>query len=687
MVRFDRINAYAYMDLVYFTYGLAFVLMAVAIFVTRNPSSAYTLAGDLQVLASFALLHGLLEWVVLWGMLHGETTELQFAINALTLVSFLLLLEFGRRMLLGVEMLGSAPLPFHSVCAPWLVYGAVAVIIGTALIWIGARSADFQIFVRYCICFPACLMASFGLWQYFRITLARTTPRTCKSGIKAPIHTLSGALFAYGVLAGLVAPASDWFPASVMNQETFNALLGVPVQVARTLCAVLMAWSTVSLLRLFKAEQEQALREALDAAQTGQRAIQAERDLLLLNQSLVIEAEVARAEVKVKSDLLSHVSHEIRNPLNGVLGLTEQLQKSGLQAEQQRLLASIQKASLSMSELLNDTLDQSKLDAGKIEMEQIPTAVREVATQVVALAEAAANKGRVSLTLHISDGVPEWIQSDPLRLQQIMLNLLSNAVKFGRRDGEDSGRVGFAIERSRREDGSDGISIQVSDNGPGMEASTLDALFKPFEQGPMHIARQFGGTGLGLTITHRLVHLMGGEISVQSAPGVGSVFLVQLPLIPANAPQTSAPVARDAIPTGLAGPEVEAIDRPKVLLVDDNELNQEIFSYQLRLLKYDVAVANNGLEALERLQKESFAILLTDCNMPVMDGFQLTRAIRKHELDTGKRLAIIAITGNAFGDEARRCLDAGMDDYLAKPVQLDDLGRVLTKWRFPLAQR
>jgi len=672
------------MDLVYFTYGLAFVLTAVAIFVSRNLSLAYSLADDLQFLAMFALLHGLLEWVVLWGMLHGETQELRFVANALTLSSFLALMEFGRRTLRASTTLGSTPRTF-SAYSPWVLYGAVAVLMSASLIFINSRTTDFQIFVRYFICFPACLIAAIGLRQYIRPPIEDTTLRSIKSGTKAALQSLIGALLAYGVLAGLVAPTSDWFPASIVNQEAFNALLGVPVQVARTLCAVMIAWATVSLLRIFNSEQEHALRNALDAAQTGQRAIQAERDLLLLNQSLAIDAEVARTQAKVKSDLLSHVSHEIRNPLNGVIGLTEQLQKSGLQSEQQRLLALIQKASLFMAALLNDTLDHSKLDAGKVEIEHIPTSVREVAVQVIALTEAAANNGRVSLTLHISDSVPEWIQSDPVRIQQIMLNLLSNAVKFARSDGDNTGHVALSIDTNSKDDDSNEITIQVADNGLGMDERTLEVLFKPFEQGPRHIARQFGGTGLGLNITHRLVHLMGGEIFVQSSPGNGSVFLVQLPLIHASNPKNPEIIARNEIPFRIGSKEDAVTSRPRILVAEDNELSQEVFSYQLRLLGFAVTLVSNGLEAIERLQKEKIEILLTDCNMPVMDGFQLTRAIRKNELGTGKRLLIIAITGNAFAEEARRCLEAGMDDYLTKPVQLVDLRNALSKRYTPTA--
>ena len=398
--------------------------------------------------------------------------------------------------------------------------------------------------------------------------------------------------------------------------------------------------------------------------------------------------EAAHAANRAKSEFLANMSHEIRTPMNGVIGMVDILQKTPLLPEQQRMLGVIAQSSMGLLQILNDILDFSKIEAGKLEVESIPTNVREAAEGAVHLMESIANAKAIELSAVVAPELPAWMLCDPVRLRQVLLNLLGNAVKFTRNIQGQAARVLLRVEPCALAQGAPGLRLSVQDNGIGMNPDVVAKLFQPFTQADESTSRKFGGTGLGLSISQHLVELMHGHITVQSTPGVGSEFVVELPLHPCEPghaqpqghPQSGGhrQVERR---TGAPTAEQAAQTRRLVLLAEDNETNLEVIQEQLRLLGYTCENAEDGVVAL-RMWKASpgrYALLLTDCHMPNMDGFELTAAIRDAE-PKGSRLPIIAITANAMQGEAQRCRERGMDDYLSKPLRMNELGSMLARW-------
>lgn len=361
------------------------------------------------------------------------------------------------------------------------------------------------------------------------------------------------------------------------------------------------------------------------------------------------EAEAQALEAsRAKSAFLAMMSHELRTPMNGVLGLAHALRGTKLDAQQSEYLEMIEQSGHGLMTILNDILDLSKIEAGKLNLEVAPFDLRKLALQTRAVWSESARLKGLDLILEVSPSAPPWVSGDATRVRQILMNLVSNALKF-----TESGRV---VIRLGGEAGGGG-TFSVTDTGVGMTAEQIGRLFTPFAQGDASIARRFGGTGLGLSICRQLAELMAGEIIVSSEPGVGSTFTVRLGL-PAAAPLVAAP-ARAA---------VTQLDGARVLVVDDNLVNQTVARTILEAVGAAVAVAGDGHAALARLRIEDFDVVLMDVHMPGMDGVEAVRRIRAGEAGRTD-LPVVALTADAMVGDAERLLAQGFDDAHPKPVQ------------------
>ncbi|MDY0046413.1 MAG: PAS domain S-box protein [Thauera propionica] len=393
--------------------------------------------------------------------------------------------------------------------------------------------------------------------------------------------------------------------------------------------------------------------------------------------------EAAKVASRAKDEFLATMSHEIRTPMNGVTGVLDVLAHQGLSADQAELVAIMRESASTLLRLIDDILDFSRIESGQLQLEIAPVSVRGLMANIEQSLAALARKTAVQLSTHIGEGIPEIVQTDELRLRQVLTNLLSNAIKFS--SGlERTGRVELRAEAPMP----GVIRFMVTDNGIGIAPEVFEKIFQPFSQAEMSTTRRFGGTGLGLSISSRLVQLLRGRIDLKSIPGRGSRFVVTLPTAGTGAVSaaTTLPPSSGALPMP-AAPSADRGEtgagnalRGHILLAEDNAINRRVIERQLALLGLQCDMAENGQEALERWRQGDYTLLLTDLHMPEMDGYELTAHIRREESSGGKRLPIIAVTANAMRGEDRRCLDAGMDDFIAKPVQLEVLRRVLQRW-------
>jgi signal transduction histidine kinase/CheY-like chemotaxis protein len=377
------------------------------------------------------------------------------------------------------------------------------------------------------------------------------------------------------------------------------------------------------------------------------RARQARRAALLARR----RAEDANF---AKSQFLANMSHEIRTPLTGVIGMTEQALDGPLTEQKRATLEIVRESARLLLTVLNDILDLAKIEAGAMRIENIRFEPRRTIGQAVNLMRAQAATKGIELTATIEDCVPSWLLGDPYRVQQIVLNLVGNAIKF-----TSCGKVTVTAACT----GEGWLEITVSDTGIGIPADKLALLFRKFSQVDASMSRRYGGTGLGLAIARDLATLMGGGIRVESCEGEGSKFTVSLPL-----PATSPPAV------GPEEPVFERLTGLRVLLVEDNSVNRIVVERLLQKLGCETQIAANGREAIE--MAASADVILMDCQMPEMDGLEATRRIRTSGLQT----PIIALTAHALSEEERNCREAGMDDFLTKPLDLAALDAALRRW-------
>ena len=439
-------------------------------------------------------------------------------------------------------------------------------------------------------------------------------------------------------------------------------------------------------------------RRDAEASVYRERELLAERvtertlELSETNRRLELAKIGAEDATRAKSAFLATISHEIRTPMNGVIGMIEVLSQSNLGEDQIDAVQTIRASGFALLALIDDILDFSKIEAGHLELERAPVALAELVENVCAMLGPQASANNVDLSFAVAPDVPRHVWSDATRLRQTLNNIVGNAVKFSGGRPEVRGSVVVRVESAGGQPPS--IALSVIDNGIGIAAATLEHLFKPFRQVEASTTRRYGGTGLGLVISKRLVTLMGGQIQIDSEPGVGLTFTVTLPLESVEGHAASAyPVPTGPEPGRVSmTPKVERRVAPTIaqaraesrliLVAEDDAVNQKVILRQLALLGYAAEVASNGAEALRLWQEGRHALLLSDLHMPELDGYGLAGAIREAEgLEAESvRMPILALTANASRDEASRVRAAGMDEYLTKPIQLAALGAALERW-------